>query len=195
MEAATARIDGRTARALRTREAVVDALIAILEDGNPQPSVEEIAERAGVSARSVFGHFGDRESLFSAVAERRAEKLRAEWERLPDPAAPLAQRIAALAGQRARLYEQIAPIRRGALIMEPGSETIRTGLEGFRALKRREAVKLFHTEIAGDKALAAALGAVASFSTWDELRRRQGLSVECAEAALRRAVEGLFSGA
>ena len=42
------------------------------------------------------------------------------------------------------------------------------------------------------EATRAALGAVTSWSAWEELRRHQGLSVERSRAALRRAIEGLL---
>src|SRR5258708_3046480 len=38
--------DGRVARSHRTRAAIVEALVALLEEGKPQPAVEEIAARA-----------------------------------------------------------------------------------------------------------------------------------------------------
>ena len=56
--------DGRTVRAERTREAVVTALLALLEEGELSPTAERVAERAHVSERSIFQHFGDREALF-----------------------------------------------------------------------------------------------------------------------------------
>src|SRR5437870_4843088 len=69
--------DGRTARGQRTRAAVVDALLALLEEGDLRPPAPRIADRAGVSLRSVFQHFADRETLFAAVAAAQLERMRA----------------------------------------------------------------------------------------------------------------------
>ena len=55
--------DGRTLRSLRTREAIVDATIGLLEDGDLRPTAPRVAERASVSVRSVFQHFDDLETL------------------------------------------------------------------------------------------------------------------------------------
>jgi AcrR family transcriptional regulator len=184
-------MDGRTARALRTRETIVDALIALLGEGVLQPSVEDIATRAGVSERSIFGHFHDREGLFAAVGEHQRQVLVAQWGRFPPPEAPLAQRLDAFCEQRARIYELIAPVRRAALRMEPFSETIQDGIAGLRSIKRREAWRLFGPELAGDHARGSALAALASFSGWEALRREQGLGVEDARAALRAGLERL----
>ena len=68
-------IDGRTVRAQRTRQALLDALFSLLEDGELRPTAERIAERAGVSERSVFQHFPDREALYEAVGRRQFERV------------------------------------------------------------------------------------------------------------------------
>jgi AcrR family transcriptional regulator len=186
-------MDGRSARALRTREAVVDALLALLDEGAVQPSVEEIAARAGVSERTIFGHFHDREGLFEAVAERQAQRLRAEWGQLPPPEASLAQRIDAFVAQRARIYELLAPLRRAALLMEPFSAATAEGVSGLRSLKRREAWRLFSPELRDDRVLGAAVAALCSFSAWDALRTQQGLSVEEARDALHAGLSAMLA--
>lgn len=185
-------MDGRTARALRTREAVVESLLALLREGAVQPSVEEIAARAGVSERSIFGHFHDREGLFEAVAETMERQLRAEWGELPPPTTPLDERLDAFVDQRARIYEIIGPVRRAAVLMEPFSATTQMGIAATRSVKRREAWRLFGPELAGDHVKGAALAALASFSGWDALRMQQGLSVKDARAALRAGVSALL---
>lgn len=185
-------MDGRTARAQRTREAIVESLIGLLEDGAVQPSVEEIAARAGVSERSVFGHFHDRETLFAAVADAMEHRVRAQWGELPPPSAPLDERIDAFVAQRARTYELIAPVRRAGLLMEPFSETTQLGVAATRSLKRREAWRLFSPELAGDHARGSALAALASYSGWDALRTQQALSVDDARAALRSGLSALL---
>ena len=68
-------LDGRIARSRRTRAAIVEALVTLLEEGNPQPTVEEIAARASVAPRTVFQHYADREALFAAVAADREAHL------------------------------------------------------------------------------------------------------------------------
>lgn len=186
------RMDGRTARALRTRDAIVEALLGLLDEGVVQPSVEDIAMRAGVSERTIFGHFRDRERLFVAVSAAHEERIRAEWGELPAPSAPLSHRIDAFVDQRARIYELIAPVRRAALLQEPFSETSKLGIAAVRSLKRREAWRLFSPELGEDHVRGAAVAALASYSAWDALRSQQGLSVADARAALRSGLAGLL---
>jgi AcrR family transcriptional regulator len=190
-------LDGRVARSHRTRGAIVDALIALLEEGNVQPTVEEVAARAGVAPRTVFQHYADREALFAAVSERRQAQLGVLMGEI-DVDAPLPERIAALADQRARVYEWVAPVRRAALLMEPFSAQVRTALEGFRAVKRAEVRRVFAAELAavpgGERApLEAALCAATSYSAWEALRTHQGLDVEAARAALECSLRALLA--
>jgi TetR/AcrR family transcriptional regulator of autoinduction and epiphytic fitness len=188
--------DGRVARSHRTRLAIVDALIALLEEGNVQPTIEEVAVRAGVAPRTVFQHYADREALFAAVSARRGAELDALMGDLPERG-PLEPRIAAVVAQRARVYEWIAPVRRAALLMEPFSPSVHDALEGLRVIKRSQLSRVFATELEplaeeDRAAVGAALGAVASFSAWDALRTQQDLSVAGASAALHRTLRGLL---
>ncbi|HWI71483.1 MAG TPA: TetR/AcrR family transcriptional regulator [Baekduia sp.] len=189
-------LDGRVARSRRTRAAIVEALVELLEEGNPQPTIEEIASRAGVAPRTVFQHYADREALFAAVSAHREAHLQALMGTI-DPGAPLPERIDAIVAQRARVYEWIAAVRRGALLMEPFSESVHVWLEAFRAAKRQELERVFAAEIAArperERAtLAAALGAAGSWSAWDALRAQQGLDVEAASAALALTLRALL---
>ena len=108
-------LDGRVTRGQRNRQAIIDALLACYEAGSLRPSVDEVAARAGLSARSVHNHFADVEALRSEVAQR-------QWDRnlhrgLPvfvDLDAP--GRVDALIAYRADLYEAVTPVRRAALL-------------------------------------------------------------------------------
>ena len=189
-------LDGRVARSHRTRAAIVEALIALLEEGNPQPTVEEIAARASVAPRTVFQHYADREALFAAVSAHREEHLQ-DLMGVVDPRAPLAERIDLIVAQRCRVFEWIAAVRRGALLMEPFSASVHEALDGFRTAKRLELERVFAAEIAAcperERAtLVSALGVAGSWSTWDALRSHQHLDAEAASAVLARTLRALL---
>jgi TetR/AcrR family transcriptional regulator, regulator of autoinduction and epiphytic fitness len=193
---AAQKIDGRTARARRTREAIVDAVLGLLDAGELRPSVEDIAARAGVSPRSVFQHFGDRETLLRAVGMRQAERVSHLVEHLPDTG-PFEERLEAFLDQRARVLEFITPVRRSALLNEPFSPDSHVGLQAFRAFKRAEAERVFAPELgahspAEREQLVRALGAATDWSTWESLRAHQGLSVADACAVMRRTIVALL---
>ena len=91
--------DGRMARGERTRRALAEALIALLEEGDAQPTARRIAERAGVSLRLVFHHFDDLESiLYHAV--RIQEQRHWRHIRPVEPTLPVDERVARVVRQR-----------------------------------------------------------------------------------------------
>ena len=66
--------DGRAARALRTRQAVADALLRLLEEGELRPTSRMIAEKAGVSERTIFQHFEDRYRYAASVGKQQTHQ-------------------------------------------------------------------------------------------------------------------------
>lgn len=60
----------RAAQKAATRERIVDALVAQLVDDAEDLSVGRLADAAGVSVRTVYVHFPDREALLAALDER-----------------------------------------------------------------------------------------------------------------------------
>jgi AcrR family transcriptional regulator len=189
------RIDGRLARSERSRRAVVDAMLDLLDSGDPSPTAARIAERAGVSLRSVFQHFENLETLLALAAERQFERLQPLLKPI-DRSGTRAQRLEVFVARRSRLLEALAPVRRAALREEARSPTIAGRLQHFRTLGRAEVERLFAPELATlpeaeRRDVAAALGAAASFSMWDELRRHQHLTPARARRALYRVLDGL----
>lgn len=79
-----ARPDGRQARWDRhnqeRRTRILDAAIAVVEDGEPgaEVHVQQIAERAGLSRTVVYRHFSDRADLDRAVQTAIVDDLSAE---------------------------------------------------------------------------------------------------------------------
>ncbi len=100
--------DGRAARSHRTRRAIVDAMRALHAEGNLRPTAPRVAERAGVSLRTVWQQFADMETLLVEATRRDHEILRSLVRRI-DPDQPLADRIAQFVRQRARVLEQMTP--------------------------------------------------------------------------------------
>lgn len=191
-----ARLDGRLARSERSRRAVVGALLDLFEEGDVRPTAAQIAQRAGVSLRSVFQHFESLETLFAAAADLQMERLAPLLVPIPTGGS-FGARLSMLVTRRSRVLEAIAPVRRASLRVEPFSEEVRTRLEQARARGRREMERVFARELAElapaeRRDVAAALGAAASWSTWEHLRRHQGLSVERARKVLARMIAALL---
>jgi TetR/AcrR family transcriptional regulator of autoinduction and epiphytic fitness len=194
MEAAGAELtrDGRNMRAERTRDAVVEALLELLDEGDVRPTAERIAARAEVSERSVFQHFRDRESLFEAAARRQYERVVPTLKPV-DPKLPLAQRIDEFTAQRTRLYETVSGVRRGAILIEHESPTVARRLQAVRRAKAEEVERVFAAELSGrPPAVRDALVAACAWTAWQSLHFHQRLSASRSREAMKAAVTGLL---
>jgi TetR/AcrR family transcriptional regulator of autoinduction and epiphytic fitness len=183
-------VDGRTQRGQRNREAIIDALLACYDDGILRPSVDEVAARAGVSARSLHNHFDDVEALRAEVAQRQWERF-ARFVTPIDASLPVSARVEELVGQRAAFFEGVTPVRRAALLSVADSPTIATNLARLDRTLRRQLERGF-PGLAGDQ--LEALDALTSWDAWNRLRGAQGCSVSRARrillATTRTFVEG-----
>ncbi|MFI6871511.1 TetR/AcrR family transcriptional regulator [Nocardia sp. NPDC050406] len=87
----------------QTRNAIIAALLDAVHDGDFAPTTKTLAQRAGVSERSIFVHFPTRDDLLVAATDaqsRRVEELIATV----DPDAPLDERIEAVVRQSAAVF-------------------------------------------------------------------------------------------
>jgi len=180
--------DGRSARSQRTREAVVDALLALIRDGEPRPTARAIAERANVSLRSVYVHFDDLEDLFLAVAKRQMAVVGTMIGPIPLDA-PLAERVTDMCSQRARIFEEVGPVRRAAAVQAPTSPTLSNLLTRLRTGSRDMLATVFRPELDAlsepvRRARLAALDAMLSPEGWDLIRATHGLSFGDARQAI-----------
>jgi TetR/AcrR family transcriptional regulator, regulator of autoinduction and epiphytic fitness len=189
--------DGRAARALRTREAIVDACVAMVEEGDLRPTAPRVAERAGVSVRSVFQHFDDLPSLHIAVTQRIAERVSALVVP-PDTSLPLDRRISVFVEQRAALLEAVTPFRRAAQVHGPFAPEIRQAIVDAASFLGHEVEAAFAPELdAHDpedrQELFDALAAASSWAPWDVLRVEHQVPADRARAVMARTLRALLA--
>jgi TetR/AcrR family transcriptional regulator of autoinduction and epiphytic fitness len=174
--------DGRVARGLRTREAVIDALLGLYAEGNLTPTIEEIAARVGRTTRSIYHHYQDKEALAVAIAERHLERHLELFTARP-VTGTLTERIDGIATHRAELFETVAPARRSALVRMHRSPEIQKQQTTMAAHLRDQLARTFEPELsaldtdAADEALEL-IDLHTSWETWDRLRTWQSLPVE-----------------
>ena len=70
-------LDGRRLRSERSKQAIIDASLALMEEGNLIPTAQQISDQAGVGIRSFFRHFEDMETLFATIDEQTRESTEA----------------------------------------------------------------------------------------------------------------------
>lgn len=179
-------IDGRSARSARTHDAIVEACVALVAEGDLRPTGPRIAERAGVSVRSIFQHFTDLEALFSAVGRKVADRVAPHIVAI-DPALPQAERIEQFCEQRAAVLEELTPIMRAALVHAPTSEVINAQFDAGHQFFRDQVDQVFAPELEAspDPArLHHAIAVATAWGTWELLRRGQGLEVADAQRVM-----------
>jgi TetR/AcrR family transcriptional regulator of autoinduction and epiphytic fitness len=189
--------DGRAARSHRTRLAVVDAMRSLHADGDLRPTAPRVAERAGVSLRTVWQHFDDLEALLVEAGRRDLEIVLSILRPIA-AGQPLADRISQFVGQRCRVLEQMTPSWRAARVQAPFSRPLQHSKQQMIAVARAELETVFAPELArlhDDRRadLASALHAISLWSYWESLRTEVGLSPAQAQSAVSAAFTALLA--
>jgi AcrR family transcriptional regulator len=191
--------DGRAARSARSRRAIVDALRALHAEGDLHPTAQRIAERAGVSLRTVWQQFADMEALLVEAIRRDHEILLALIEPIA-PDQPLGERVAQFVGQRSRILEQMSPSWRAARVQAPFSEHLRRDKAYTLSLAKAELDTVFAPELSQlpphqCQDLAERLHAVSIWAFWESLRTDLGLPPEQASHLLGTTFGALLADA
>lgn len=188
--------DGRIARSERTKHDIIEALHALHADGDLSPTASRIAERAGVSRRTVWQHFSNSEELIVVAAQVDRDKVRRMTAPVPRDG-PLADRITLLVRQRSRVFEAMAPGWRAARIWRHTSPQLRRDREQMLRAARTELEEIFAPELAQlaprhRRPLVDALMAVTLWSFWESLRTDVGLTVARARGLVLQTVTALL---
>jgi len=191
--------DGRAARSHRTRRAIIDAMRALHAEGELRPTVPRIAERAGVSLRTVWQQFADREALLVEAVRRDREIQRSLVKRI-DPSQPLAARVETFAAQRARVLEEMTPTWRAARVEQPFSEELQRDRRRRNSGGRAEVEQVFAPELdqlprQQRDQLVDALHAISLWPFWEMLRTDLGLSPLGAREIISRTFTALLAQA
>ncbi|MBW2242389.1 MAG: TetR/AcrR family transcriptional regulator [Deltaproteobacteria bacterium] len=181
--------DGRARRSERSRQAIVQALMALIGEGSPRPTAQQVAERAGVGIRTVFRHFSDMETLYAEMDVRLRVELR-PLLRGGQPEGGLEERIVALVARRADLFERFSPYHRSAALHRWRSHYLR-GRHATDVRELRTNLLRWLPELEQrDSELTDAAELATSSEAWDRLRSEQRLSRNRAstviEGTLRR---------
>lgn len=166
--------DGRRLRSERSRQAIIDAMLALVKEGVLVPTAQQVSERAGVGIRSVFRHFSDMESLF-ATADM---TIREQYQGLfsgGDRKGSLEERVLHAVEQHALAYEAI-----GNYFLTTRAQMWHYPIlrEQYARAQRQLRADLDDwlpelQELPGDE--REIVDAVASFDHWNRLREHQSL--------------------
>lgn len=190
-------VDKRRLRAEQGRERVVEALLAFFAEGETQPGAARIAERAGVSERSVFRYFDDLDALAAEAVRRQTERVRDVYE-APAATGDLDSRIDAIVDQRLRIHQKVAVVSEAARRIEARAGSVARALARRNRLLREQVAAQFAAEIGREPAatrgeLLDAVDAALAFEQIDQLRRLAGHSPARVRALTRRTLHALLA--
>lgn len=167
-------VDGRTARRERNRQEVIETALALSDEGAADPSIEQITERSGLSARSIFRYFDGLDDLRRAVIRRQFERIQPLLEVADPGKGPLEQRIQRFVESRAKVHEAVSGAARTARLRGQSSSEIADDIHEYRQMLDAHVRRQFAPELkARSKAeaedLVAMIDVVVSFDGWDLL--------------------------
>ena len=192
--------DGRAARRDRNRIAVLDAVVELFSEGNLDPGPDEVADRVGLSVRSVYRYFEDRDALVRAAIDRHLETVFPLYLIHAIGEGELDARIERFVSARLRLYETIASTARAARVRAAVNQIIRAQVDLTRRALRDQVERHFAPELdalPSDRRLAItmAVDMLGQFESLDYYRLHRGLSLAETQAALTEAVRVLLASA
>ena len=176
-----AAVDGRTARRDRNRDAVLDAVLELFTEDMFMPGANEVAERSGVSPRSVYRYFEDAEALTRAAIDRQLELVEPLFSIPAIGEGPLDERVERFVTCRIRLWDAVGPTARAASFRASTNAVMREQFESTRELLRGQVAQMFAPElddldVAHSRAVLGSVDLLCEFAGLDHLRRVRGLT-------------------
>jgi AcrR family transcriptional regulator len=190
----TATADGRHRRSQQSRQRIIDAIVELVGEGVLEPTAEQVSDRAGLAMRTVFRHFKDMDSLYQEISRRMYARVQAiadegvgadSWQTT----------LHNLIDRRARMYEEMMPMRRSADALRHRSAFLQEDHRRFVTLARQVLGNVLPNEVANNKLCFETLDALFSFEMWIRLRRDQQLSAPAARRLLHNGADALLATA
>lgn len=179
----TERIDGRRQRTQVTRANIVKAAISLQNDGHMRPSMQQIAQQAGVSLRTAFQHFPEKHQLTHAVLDELTRLNRVD----PPPPAlaehnALEERMQKFLEIRCQQLEGLTPHRRAANSMIATSKLLQEHRVKVRQRFRSVVETWFAAELdalspTDRRRWLVAIGTLADWEMWQSLRTYPSRSI------------------
>jgi AcrR family transcriptional regulator len=195
-------LDGRQSRTARSRRAICDACLDLVQEGQLQPSADEISERAGVSRRSIFNHFADLAELYDAVVEAGTQRCAPLLEDISDQQ-PVERRVERLIQVRSKFLEATAAFTRAltaqALVGPAADQALRVSTDAlgrqYADIERLFGRELAHLSSADRVEVLEAMSAAMAPPLWEHLRRNRGLSISRSRALVKRTLTSILRNA
>ncbi len=177
------RVDGRTARRDRNRIAVLDAVIELFSEENLTPGVHQVAERSGVSLRSVYRYFDDVDDLVAAAIDRHVEQASHLFQMPETGVGSTSVRITRFCQRRMRLFTSVRAVYRASAIRSADQEQLSAQMDEGRIELSKQTAEMFAPELDElpvDRAVIVSgiLDTLSQFDSLEHLFRNHAYDVE-----------------
>lgn len=190
--------DGRHLRSERSRAVIAKAMLDLVRNTGQMPTTDAVADRAGVSRRSVFRHYADVSELLTAAYELQRKDAFAHFPPRDPSQWSEDQRIEAFVDRGAAIFEHVTPVRRAAVHMASDYPVLLDLMRDDDALHRTFIDNLFGPSFDGQETtvrttLLNTMVVSSSWSTWYAMRSEQGLDMEGARNVMRTAFRAVLA--
>jgi hypothetical protein len=189
-------VDRRRLRSARTRQAIIEAYLALARENQQIPTSWQIAERAGCSVRSIFERFPDLHALRVAATDFTFVQAAAQVL-ASEPNGDRSSRIKLHVESRGKVCEYWLPLWRALVANQGDSRELKTRIELVREAILKRIDMVYQPELAGlpDEAhrrVLIVIDSVIDFESWAQMREARGLSFDEACAVWRYAIDRLL---
>ena len=193
MSAVTQLSDGRRLRSERSRQAMINAALILIEEGNFAPTAKEISVRAGVGIRSFFRQFEDMDQFFAAVDEHTVGSFWESFLHEGDREGELTERLHSIVATYAKAFEEHRSLLLATKSLRWSSRVLKENYERYQQISRANKERWLPeiSQLPSDETELA--DAYLSFEMWHRLRDIQGLSCSAAQAVILKALTRLLN--
>ncbi|MFT7525431.1 MAG: AcrR family transcriptional regulator [Arenicella sp.] len=170
-------VDGRTKRGERSRQLIIDAMLALIDEGNLIPTAQQVADRAGVAIRTVFRHFSEMEKLFAEMDSYLQPTFRSLFAG-GDRGGSLQERVLHAVECHAHGYTKIAPVVRSTLSQIWRWPVLKTNYDRNQQSLRRDLDDWLPELAKVSQETREVIDTITSFEFWDRLQSRPGINLK-----------------
>lgn len=177
----------------------MEAALSLVDEGEMDPSIEQLTKRSGLSARSIFRYFEGLDDLRRAVIQRHFERLEPLLNASGDAGEPLDVRIRRFVDIRIKVNESMSGPARTAQLRAPFAPVIAEDIHRYRKILDAQVRDYFSPELkARSRAeaddLVALIDVIVSFAGWDLMVSEYDRSRNQIRRAWTHGLEALLTG-
>lgn len=186
--------DGRRARSMASRSRIIEAMVELIAQGDPNPSAAHVAKRAGIALRSVYRLFEDKESLLREIDDWLTRAYQPDLTR-PFESGDWRERLYELIERRASMNEAIVVFRVSSQTARYTSDFVRDNYRRSMAREKRILNSVLPDPLKTDTRPGRALLIATNFDTWRFLRQDEELSPQDTVRAIKELVDDIIDRA